>query len=137
STNEELETTNEELQSTNEELETTNEELQSLNEELENMNEELERRSEELNVVNQRYAETLQGMPWPAMLVDGEEKIQLWNSAAQRAFGVGATSVVGVSLDRLPIAQDLREALVKYARSALARKQSGVLQKQRLRRQHA
>ena len=103
STNEELETTNEELQSTNEELETTNEELQSLNEELETMNEELERRTRELNDLTGRYSETLRLMPWPVLLVDRNEKVQLWNSAAQELFGIGSTSVVGVSVDQLPM----------------------------------
>ena len=89
------------MQSTNEELATTNEELQSLNEELENMNEELEHRTQELHQLSQRYAETLKSMPWPVALVDDTEQIQLWNAAAQRLFGVGETSVVGVGIDRL------------------------------------
>src|SRR6185437_210646 len=117
STNEELETTNEELQSTNEELETTNEELQSLNEELENMNEELEQRTRALHELTARYAETLRRMPWPVMLVDREEKIQLWNAAAQKLFGVSATSVVGVSMDRLPLEQSLSRTLVRRSRA--------------------
>lgn len=127
STNEELETTNEELQSTNEELETTNEELQSLNEELETMNEELERRSRELNELTGRYAETLRRMPWPVLLVDREEKIQLWNSAAQRLFGVGATSVVGVGVDHLPVEAELRKNLIRRCRMVLAKNKASVM----------
>jgi two-component system CheB/CheR fusion protein len=127
STNEELETTNEELQSTNEELETTNEELQSLNEELENMNEELEQRTRELHEVTARYAETLRRMPWPVMLVDRDEKIQLWNAAAQKLFGVSATSVVGVSMDRLPLEQSLSRTLVRRARAVLKSQKGTVL----------
>jgi two-component system, chemotaxis family, CheB/CheR fusion protein len=127
STNEELETTNEELQSTNEELETTNEELQSLNEELENMNDELERRTRELNELTARYAETLRGMPWPVLMVDREERIQLWNTAAQRLFGVGATSVVGVRVDQLPISSKLRNSVLRKYRSVLASRKSVVL----------
>ena len=129
STNEELETTNEELQSTNEELETTNEELQSLNEELENMNDELEQRTRELHEVTARYAETLRRMPWPVMLVDREEKIQLWNAAAQKLFGVTATSVVGVSMDHLPLEQSLSRTLVRRARAVLKSQKGGVLRK--------
>jgi two-component system CheB/CheR fusion protein len=129
STNEELETTNEELQSTNEELETTNEELQSLNEELENMNDELEQRTRELHEVTARYAETLRRMPWPVMLVDREEKIQLWNTAAQKLFGVSATSVVGVSMDHLPIEQSLSRTLVRRSRAVLKKQKSAVLHK--------
>jgi two-component system CheB/CheR fusion protein len=113
STNEELETTNEELQSTNEELETTNEELQSLNEELENMNEELEHRTRELDSLNSRYAATLEQMPWPVTLVDNNERILFWNSAAQELFGLTGTSVIGLGLSQLPIENDLRKSLVK------------------------
>jgi two-component system CheB/CheR fusion protein len=127
STNEELETTNEELQSTNEELETTNEELQSLNEELENMNDELEQRTRELHEVTSRYAETLRRMPWPVMLVDREEKIQLWNAAAQKLFGVTATSVIGVALDRLPVEQSLSRTLLRRFRAVLKSQKGGVL----------
>ncbi|MGI9100916.1 MAG: CheR family methyltransferase [Terriglobales bacterium] len=127
STNEELETTNEELQSTNEELETTNEELQSLNEELENINEELESRTRELNDLSQRYAQTLQQMPWPVMLLDHDLKIQLWNGAAQRLFGVGSTSVVGVSLDKLPLDETLRKTLVRRVGSVVQRQQPATI----------
>jgi two-component system CheB/CheR fusion protein len=127
STNEELETTNEELQSTNEELETTNEELQSANEELENMNDELEQRTRELHEVTARYAETLRRMPWPVMLVDREGNIQLWNAAAQKLFGVSATSVVGVSMERLPLEQSLSRALVRRSRAVLKSQKGAVL----------
>ena len=133
STNEELETTNEELQSTNEELETTNEELQSLNEELENMNEELEHRTQELNVVNNRYAETLQSMPWPVVLVDHETRIQLWNTAAKKLFGVAASSVIGVNVESLPLHHNMRNALVRRVRQVLDRKRGTVLREQSLR----
>jgi two-component system, chemotaxis family, CheB/CheR fusion protein len=127
STNEELETTNEELQSTNEELETTNEELQSLNEELENMNDELEQRTRELHEVTGRYAETLRRMPWPVLLVDHEETIQLWNAAAQKMFGVTATSVVGISMDRLPVEQSLSRTLVRRCRAVFKSQKGAVL----------
>jgi two-component system CheB/CheR fusion protein len=127
STNEELETTNEELQSTNEELETTNEELQSLNEELETMNEELERRTRELNDLTGRYAATLRLMPWPVLLVDRNERIQLWNSAAQKLFGIGATSVVGVSVDQLPMDGEFRKALLRRCRTVLSKNKAGSL----------
>jgi two-component system CheB/CheR fusion protein len=136
STNEELETTNEELQSTNEELATTNEELQSLNEELENMNEELEHRTQELHQLNQRYAETLKSMPWPVALVDGAEKIQLWNAAAQRLFGVGETSVVGVGIDHLPVQVDVRNALIRRYRTVLQRGKPSILRTQTLEVNH-
>jgi two-component system CheB/CheR fusion protein len=130
STNEELETTNEELQSTNEELETTNEELQSLNDELEHMNEELERRTSELNALTESYAETLRRTPWPVLLVDKDEKIQLWNAAAQHLFGVGSTSVVGVEVDKLPVGEAFRKALVRRVRTVLSSKKSAAIRNQ-------
>jgi PAS domain S-box-containing protein len=121
STNEELETTNEELQSTNEELETTNEELQSLNEELENMNEELEHRTRELDALNSRYAATLEQMPWPVTLVDNNERILFWNSAAQELFGLAGSSVIGLTLSQLPIENNLRKSLVRRHASVVER----------------
>ncbi len=139
SANEELETINEEMQSTNEELETTNEELQSTNEELERkneelqaLNEELEARTREKNEITSRYAETLKQMPWPVMLVDREEKIQLWNLPAQGIFGVGATSVAGVALDQLPMEIQLRKALVRRCRAVLASGKPSTIRNQRL-----
>ena len=131
SANEELETTNEELQSTNEELETINEELQSLNEELETMNEELERRSQELNDLTSRYSETLRLMPWPVLLIDRNEKIQLWNSAAQELFGIGATSIVGVSVDQLPVESEFRKNLLRRCRLVLTKNKAGIMNNER------
>ena len=136
STNEELETTNEELQSTNEELATTNEELQSLNEELETMNEELGHRTQELHQLSQRYAETLKSMPWPVALVDRVEMIQLWNAAAQRVFGVGAGSVVGVGIDSLPVQAEVRTALIRRYRSVLQKGKGSILHTQSLNTRH-
>lgn len=136
STNEELETTNEELQSTNEELATTNEELQSLNEELENMNDELEHRTQELHQLSRRYVETLRSMPWPVALVDNNEQIQLWNASAQRLFGVGETSVVGVGLDRLPMQLEVRAALIRRYRSALQKGKGSILHSRSLNTQN-
>lgn len=119
SANEELETTNEELQSTNEELETTNEELQALNEELGTTNEELEVRSREVDEVNARYVETLESLPWPAMLVAQDSTIQLWNSAAQKVFGLGRKSVTGLTVKQLPISEKLRPLVERTYRGAL------------------
>jgi two-component system, chemotaxis family, CheB/CheR fusion protein len=136
STNEELETTNEELQSTNEELETTNEELQSLNEELENMNEELEQRTQDLNTLNSHYAETLRNMPWPVMLVDADQTIQLWNASAQRIIGVGANAVVGVSVEQLPLESKLRRAIVRRSKATLERRRGMVMRNQVLTNDH-
>jgi len=102
STNEELETTNEELQSTNEELETTNEELQSLNEELETTNTELEDRTKELDQVNSVYAQTLEKIRLPVMLVDQDLRIEFWNGRALRLFGFKNKPPMELTIDQLP-----------------------------------
>jgi two-component system CheB/CheR fusion protein len=127
STNEELETTNEELQSTNEELETTNEELQALNEELGTTNEELEVRSKELDELNLRYSETLEKMPWPIALVADEGRVQFWNAAAARLFGLAPKSVIGLQLKQLPFEQKLRELLVRNYRDTLGQRKVKVV----------
>jgi two-component system CheB/CheR fusion protein len=121
STNEELETTNEELQSTNEELETSNEELQALNEELGTTNEELEVRTKELDEINSRYVETLEKTPWPLLLVQEKVGVQVWNSAAQRLFGLPAKSVIGLELKQLPVPEALRNLLSRSYRETLGR----------------
>ncbi len=127
STNEELETTNEELQSTNEELETTNEELQSVNEELENMNEELESRTSELNSLASRYAQTLHRMPWPVIVVDKEEQVQIWNTAAQRMLGFSDESAVGIKLEQLPLQPAAMRSMLRRARMAVLNGKAYVL----------
>ncbi|HTC93079.1 MAG TPA: CheR family methyltransferase [Terriglobales bacterium] len=126
SANEELETTNEELQSTNEELETTNEELQSLNEELETTNEEMDLRGKELDASNARYSETLENLPWPMMLMDRDQNIVIWNTAARKLFGFETTSTVGLNLSRLPIPKETSNALLRRYRSALIKTKSVV-----------
>jgi len=127
STNEELETTNEELQSTNEELETTNEELQALNEELGTTNEELEQRGHELDELNARYAETLEMLPWPMMLVDEKRSVQVWNAAAENVFGLGSKSVVGLTLRQLPVAETLRDLLFRSHREVVSRQRHKII----------
>jgi two-component system, chemotaxis family, CheB/CheR fusion protein len=127
SANEELETTNEELQSTNEELETTNEELQSLNEELQTANEELATRSKEMDELNARYAETLERVPWPVMVVGGKLKIEFWNQPAQRLFGFGGAPAAELRLEQLPVPQAFRNRLLRRYRATLARNTRTVL----------
>jgi two-component system CheB/CheR fusion protein len=116
STNEELETTNEELQSTNEELETTNEELQSLNEELENTNEELSARTKDLDEVNSRYADIMERMPWPVLLVNSDGIIFMFNSSAKKLFGFANPSDQGLALQELPLDNNTRKALLRRHR---------------------
>ena len=123
STNEELETTNEELQSTNEELETTNEELQSLNEELETTNQELEERTKELDQVNSVYAQTLEKIRLPVMLVNQERRIEFWNQMALRLFGFKSKPPVDLTIDQLPLSESMRSMLIRRHRAVLVKEQ--------------
>ncbi|HWH56376.1 MAG TPA: PAS domain-containing protein [Terriglobales bacterium] len=123
STNEELETTNEELQSTNEELETTNEELQSLNEELETTNQELEERTKELDQVNSVYAQTLEKIRLPVMLVNQERHIEFWNQMALRLFGFKSKPPVDLTIDQLPLSESMRSMLIRRHRAVLVKEQ--------------
>jgi two-component system, chemotaxis family, CheB/CheR fusion protein len=123
STNEELETTNEELQSTNEELETTNEELQSLNEELETTNQELEERTKELDQVNDVYLQTLQEIRLPVMLVNQERCIEFWNNGALRVFGFKSKPPVDLTIEQLPLSEELRKLLIRRHQTVLLKGQ--------------
>lgn len=123
STNEELETTNEELQSTNEELETTNEELQSLNEELETTNQELEERTKELDQVNSVYAQTLEKIRLPVMLVNQERHIEFWNQMALRLFGFKSKPPMDLTVDQLPLSESMRNMLIRRHRAVLLKEE--------------
>lgn len=113
STNEELETTNEELQATNEELETTNEELQSLNTELETINDELVSKGKELENMTARYAEMIERMPWPVLLVNEDRSIYLFNSSCQQMFGFATPSERGMHLEEIPLPNQIRNFLIR------------------------
>ena len=126
STNEELETTNEELQSTNEELETTNEELQSLNEELETTNQELEERSKDLDELNSLYAQTLETLRMPIMLVNQDRRIEFWNSTLLRLFGFKTKPPVELAIEQLPLPEKLRSLIVRRHRAVLLKQQPSV-----------
>ncbi|MEY2535863.1 MAG: two-component system, chemotaxis family, CheB/CheR fusion protein [bacterium] len=103
STNEELETTNEELQSANEELETMNEELQSTNEELETINDELRERSHEFTEVNAFLETILSSMGVGVVVVDRDQRVQVWNAESAELWGVRADEATGRHLFGLDI----------------------------------
>jgi two-component system CheB/CheR fusion protein len=123
STNEELETTNEELQSTVEELETTNEELQSTNEELETMNEELQSMNDELHATNEELRssteevgsvnEFMQGVLSSfragVVVVDRDQRVLVWNAAAEDLWGLRQDEVQGQHLLNLDIGLPLSQ----------------------------
>jgi two-component system, chemotaxis family, CheB/CheR fusion protein len=130
STNEELETTNEELHSTNEELETTNEELQSLNEELETTNQELEERGKDLDQINNVYAQTLERIRVPVMLVTEDLHIAFWNAMALRLFGFRSKPPVSLQLEQLPIPPGIRNLLIRRHRGVLVKQRATVAKNQ-------
>ena len=103
STNEELETTNEELQSTNEELETMNEELQSTNEELETMNDELRVRGREVDQVNAFLETVLTSLKTGVVVVDADQRVQVWNEQVEGMWGLRASEAEGQHLMSLEI----------------------------------
>jgi two-component system CheB/CheR fusion protein len=103
SANEELQTTNEELQSTNEELETMNEELQSANEELETMNDELRDRTGELNDVNDFFEAILTSLGLGVVVVDADQRVQVWNDRAEDLWGLRSDEVAEHSFLSLDI----------------------------------
>jgi len=118
STNEELETTNEELQSTNEELETMNEELQSTNEELETMNDEHEIRAAQLDRANVLLEGILESLQAGVIVLDGNERVQLWNRASSELWGLRPDEVhdrrlaeLDIGLPHAPLAGPLGRAL--------------------------
>jgi two-component system CheB/CheR fusion protein len=119
STNEELETTNEELQSTNEELETMNEELQSSNEELETMNEELRHRTGELDDMNAILETILTTVGLAVVVVDREQRIQIWNGQARELWGLSSQEVEDQHVLSLDIGLPL-ENLRKQLRATLS-----------------
>jgi two-component system, chemotaxis family, CheB/CheR fusion protein len=119
STVEELETTNEELQSTNAEIETVNEELQSTNEELQTINEELRQRSDELNDVNSFLESILASMRGGVVVLDAEQRIQIWSDRAEELWGLRAEEVRGKQFMNLDIGLPV-EQLRQPIRACLA-----------------
>jgi nitrogen-specific signal transduction histidine kinase len=82
-------------------------------------NEELEGRSKELDALSQRYFDTLEKMPWPLMLVVDDGRIQLWNTAAEKLFGLASKAVIGLNTKQLPVSESLRKVLIRSCRDSL------------------
>jgi two-component system, chemotaxis family, CheB/CheR fusion protein len=109
STNEELETTNEELQSTNEELETMNEELQSTNDELEAMNDEQRTRADEVDRLNLFLEGILGNLGVGVVVLDTDQRVQLWNDSATDLWGLRDEEVDGEHFLNLEIGLPVEE----------------------------
>ena len=99
----ELDSAHEELQSTVEELETTNEELQSTNEELETINDEVRRRSLELNEINAFLETILSSMGVAVIVIDRDQRVQIWNAESTEFCGVRSDEAHGQHLFGLDI----------------------------------
>jgi two-component system CheB/CheR fusion protein len=117
----ELETAYEELQSTVEELETTNEELQSTNEELEAMSTVQGERAGELDRLNMFLEGVLGNLGLAVVVLDADQRVQLWNGSATDLWGLRGEEVlgehflaldIGLPMDKLkaPIRQALSDS---------------------------
>ena len=100
---EEVQSSNEELQSTNEELETAKEELQSSNEELTTLNDEMKNRNQALARLNDNLANLDRNVDPAVVMVDGNFKIRLFTSSAQRILNLNP-SETGLPISSLRLA---------------------------------
>ena len=94
------------------------------------MNEELETRTRELNALSSRYAETLQRMPWPVLMVNQAEDIQIWNKAAQLLLDVHPSTMANLRLERLPVDSVLLRSILRCARKSLLTREPALLKDQ-------
>src|SRR3712207_5722327 len=102
-----------------------NEELQSSNEELETTDEELRARGIELDEANVFMDTILTSMGVGVMVVDGEQRVRVWNAQSEKLWGLRADEVGGEHLLGLDIGlpvdglrTGLREALTDGAERA-------------------
>lgn len=135
--NETLERALAELDASNRELEAAHRELRLLNEDLERTHREMESLASDLNRLGERYLYTLDQMPYAVALVGSDGRIQFWNDAASRLFGLEPDAAVGLHLDRIPVQQPLRQALNRKYRAVIERGSSVMLRNQLLRCNHA
>jgi two-component system CheB/CheR fusion protein len=80
-----------------------NEELQSTNEELETINDELRQRSLELNEVNAFLEAILSSLGVAVIVVDRDQRVQIWNAESTDLWGVRADEAQGQHLFGLDI----------------------------------
>jgi two-component system CheB/CheR fusion protein len=95
STSAELVRVNEELNSTNVELEAMSAALGLTSIQLEDLNDTLRRRSEQLDDTTAFLGELLVGLRAAVVVCDREERISVWNAAAERLWGVPGRVAVG------------------------------------------
>lgn len=90
---------------------------------METTNQELEDRTKELDQVNSVYAQTLERVRLPVMLVNHERHIEFWNSMALRLFGFKTKPPMDLTIDQLPLSESLRNTLIRRHRSVLVKEQ--------------
>ena len=103
-----------------------------MNEELETTNQELEERTKELDQVNSVYAQTLEKIRLPVMLVNQERRIEFWNQMALKLFGFKSKPPVDLTVDQLPLSETMRNTLVRRHRAVLMKDQPMVARGQDL-----
>jgi two-component system CheB/CheR fusion protein len=104
-----------------------NEELQSSNEELETSNEELRQRALEVHDMNLFLETVLSAIGLAVAAIDGEQRVQVWNSQARELWGLTLQETLGkhlLSLDiGLPV-ERLKAPLRACLTGASAREES-------------
>ena len=97
-----------------------NEEHQSTNEELETINDEVRRRSLELNEINAFLETILSSMGVAVIVIDREQRVQIWNAESTEFWGVRSDEAHGQHLFGLDIGLPL-----DHVRSPLRRVLAG------------
>jgi PAS domain-containing protein len=92
----------------------------------------LEERSKELDQVNSVYAQTLEKIRLPVMLVNQEHRIEFWNTMALRLLGFKAKPPVDLTIEQLPLSENLRNFLIRRHRAVLVKGQPLVARSQDL-----
>ncbi len=131
--NEALERALAELRTSNRELEIARRELRLLNDDLQRLHTETASLAADLNRLGERYLYTLDQMPYGVALIGSDGRIQFWNAAARRLFGLESDAVLGLHLDQIPVHPPLRQALNRKYRAVIERGSSVMLRNQILR----
>jgi transcriptional regulator with PAS, ATPase and Fis domain len=117
--NEQLEKAIEQMRIANEALLATQQELHSLTTMLDTMQREVEVLSYEVVRLRDGYVHTLDHLPYPALLTDRFEKVELWNRAAQRMFNIANDAYAGIDLCDIPVQPSLRQILSRKHRAVV------------------
>jgi nitrogen-specific signal transduction histidine kinase len=67
------------------------------------------------------YAQTLEKIRMPVLLVNPERHIEFWNSMALRLFGFKSKPPIEFQLEQLPLPESLRNMIIRRSRAVLLR----------------